>query len=436
MIRTTLSRFHAQTTPRGRGMFVLLAVVLLIALATGEVVLYHLSYFLMVAIALCYAWAWLNLRRLDMRVEDQDLVAQVGGFLNGSITVHNRSRLRTGWVEIAQISDMPGHVCEGATQLPARGWEQWKTEVLCYARGVYTVGPLVARSSDPLGLFRVKITRTTPVTVIIYPRVAELPGFRLPEADLSGERSALLHLRAHSAQASTARQYTHGDSLSRIHWPSTARCGQLMSKEFDSGKSNDVWIILDLQRVVHKTAGMDRSDEYAVAIAASLASRALSEDCSVGLIAYGDREYLLPPHGGTPQMSRVLETLALSRTEGETPLDEVLVKDAQKLGRLASLFVVTSSTDTAWVSELRDLMSRGLSIATVLIDPMSFGGEQSCHDAGMRLISAGILTYTIRRGDDISSALSWPMTPADVSEFGPSSEVSLADIPDHSEVRV
>ncbi len=425
MIRSFLSRLHAQTTPRGRGMFVLLAVVLLLAFATGEGTLYRLSYFFMVVIFACYVWARFNLRRLEIWMEEQDLVAHVGDFLKGSLIVHNNSGLPTGLVEIGLISDMPGHTCEGATHLPARGWEQWKTEVFCHARGAYTVGPLVARSSDPVGLFRTQITRAAPITVTIYPQVVELPDFQLPVADLSGEDRALLHLQTRSAQASAVRQYNHGDSMNRIHWPSTARLGQLMSKEFDSGKSSDVWIIADLERDIQKSAGMKRTDEYAVSIAASLANLALSQECSVGLIAYGDRDYLGPPSSGAKHMSRVLETLALSRTEGEIPLHEAIVDNAARIGRFASLIVVTSSTDTGWVSELQDLLGRGLSIVAVLIDPMSFEGDESCREVASRLTSAGILSYLIRNGDDVSSALSRPMTPADLSEFEPPSTDEL-----------
>jgi len=407
---------------------ILLAIILLLAFATGEGLLYRLSYFLMIVIAASYGWAWLKLRRLEMKLEEQDLVAHVGGFLKGSIVVHNTSGLPTGWVEIGQTSDMPGHVCEGATRLPARGWEEWRAEVYCHARGVYTVGPLVARSSDPVGLFHVQITRTAPITVIIYPQIVELPDLHLPFADLSGEERALLPLQTRTAQASAVRQYNHGDSLNRIHWPSTARCGQLMSKEFDSGKSSDMWIVLDLERSIHKTVGTERTDEYAVTVAASLANLALSEERSTGLIAYGDRKYVLPPSSGARHMSRVLETLALSKTEGETPLNEVLVDNATRIGRFASLTVITSSTNTAWVSALQDLQGRGLSIMAVLIDPASFDGEEACYEVAARLMHAGIASYRIRRGDDISSALSRPLIPAEVSEYEPPCAATLAHI--------
>jgi len=428
MVGAALSRLHAQTTPRGRGLIILSAIILLLAFATGESLLYRLSYFLVVVIAACYAWSLFNLRRLDMKLEEQDLVAHVGDSLKGSIVVHNTSHLPTGWAEIGQISDMPGYVCEGATLLPARGWEQWTSEVYCHARGLYTVGPLIARSSDPVGLFCVQKTRTDPVKVIIYPQVVELPDFPLPVADMSGEERALLHLRTRSAQASAVRQYNHGDSLNRIHWPSTARCGQLMSKEFDSGKTSDVWIILDLDRSTHKNGGAERSDECAVTVAASLAHLALSEQYSVGLIAYGDQNYLLPPGGGAKHMSRVLETLAFAKTEGEIPLDQVLAENAARIGRFASLLVITSSPNTSWVSAIQDLLGRGLSIVAVLIDPMSFGSRQSCYEVAERLMSVGVPSYRIRRGDDISSALSRTMTPADLSESEPSCVAASAHV--------
>ncbi len=330
--------------------------------------------------------------------------------LEGSIYMRNNSPMPTGWLEVLQMSDMPGYVFGEVTRLPARGWAEWRTQGSCYARGVYTIGPLVAGGSDPLGLFRVQITRGDPVTVVVYPPTVELPYFRLPSADLSGEERVRHNPQTRSSHASTVREYNHGDSLNRIHWPSTAKCGQLMSKEFDSPAGSDIWVVLDLERRIHQSTGMERTDEYGVAVVASLARLVLTEQRSVGLIAYGDQEYVLPLGSGTRQISRVLEMLAWSKTEGDIPLAEVLSQNTMKLDRFASLLIVTSSTATEWVSVLQSLMYRGLSIAVVLVDPTSFGGDESCYEVAMRLLSAGIPAYVVRRGDALPFALSRPMT--------------------------
>jgi len=186
-----------------------------------------------------------------------------------------------------------------------------------------------------------------------------------------------------------------------------------MSKEFDSGGGGDVWIVLDLERQIHRSQGTDRTDEYAAAIATSLAGLVLTQEHSVGLIAYGDREYLLPLEGGTKQMSRVLETLTLSRTEGEKTLAAVLAENSRQFDRSASLIVVTSSTATEWVSVLRELRYRSLSIVVVLVDPTSFGGKQSLDEVVMEIAGIGIPAYVVRRGDLLPQALSQPITSDD-----------------------
>jgi len=183
-----------------------------------------------------------------------------------------------------------------------------------------------------------------------------------------------------------------------------------MSKEFDSPAGSDIWVVLDLERRIHQSTGMERTDEYGVAVVASLARLVLTEQRSVGLIAYGDQEYLVPLGSGTRQISRVLEMLAWSKTEGDIPLAEVLSQNTMKLDRFASLLIVTSSTATEWVSVLQSLMYRGLSIAVVLVDPTSFGGDESCYEVVMRLLSAGIPAYVVRRGDALPFALSRPVT--------------------------
>ena len=404
-----LSHFYGETTPRGRGMLLLLAIMFLVAVATGEGVLYRVSYFLILVTVSSYVYVRLRLRGLDMRMENRFYVGQVGRMLKGHVYLRNRSRLQTGWMEIVPMNNMPGHGGGIATAVSARGQQQLETQTFCPARGVYTVGPLMARTGDPLGLFRVEIMQGSPTKVTVQPPVVTLPYFRLPVADLSGEESAQCRSQTRTSNVATIREYIHGDGLNQIHWLSTAKSGQLMSKEFDSGRGSDVWITLDLEQKIHLSQGMERTDEHAVAIVASLASLVLREEHSVGLIAHGDHEYLLPLGAGTKQMSSVLETLTLSKTEGHIPLVSVLAKYRAQFGRSSSLVVVTSSTATEWISILRELRCSSLNTAAILVDPASFGGKRSLDGVVAELVGAGIPVYIVRRGDSLAHALSRPI---------------------------
>ena len=319
------SRFSAQTKPRGRGMMILLAIVLLFAVATGQGILYRVSYFLTLVMVGSYVFVRLRLRRLDMRMQNKSYIVQVGDMFKGHVYLRNDSRLPTGWVEIVLMSNMPDSVLGIATAISAGGQERLEMHAFCHARGVYTIGPLVARTSDPLGLFRVETIQGNLMKVVVQPPIVALPYFRLPMAEMSGEESVGYRSQTRTPHVATVREYIHGDTLNRIHWLSTAKSGQLMSKEFDSGGGGDVWVVLDLEGRIHRSHETERTDEYAVAIAASLVNLAVIEEHSVGLIASGDHECLLPLGGGTKQMSRVLETLTLSKTEGDNPLARVLL---------------------------------------------------------------------------------------------------------------
>lgn len=391
-------------------MMLLLAIILLFAVATGEGVLYRVSYFLTLVLVASYVYLRLKTRRLAMGMPSKSYVAQVGETLRAHICLRNDSKLETGWIEIVLMSNMPGSGSGVVTAISARGQERLEIRTPCYARGIYTIGPVLARTSDPLGLFRWEIVEGEPVKVVVQPPVIALPHFRLPVAEQSGEEGIRHRSRTRTPHVATIREYIHGDSLNQIHWLSTAKNRQLMSKEFDSGRGGDAWIILDLAQEVHHSQGTERSDEYAVTIAASLTSSILREEHAAGLIACGDREYVVPLGGGEKQMSRILETLTLSKTEGDDPLARVLAKNARQLGRSGSLIVVTSSTAIDWIAILQELRCRSIDIVTVLIDPTSFGAKESLDPVVLELVSTGIPAYVVRRGDVLSYALSQPIT--------------------------
>jgi len=416
-ITSLFSGLYAQITPRGRGVVLLLAVTFLCAVVTDKDVVYRVAYFLALAVGGSYVYLRLRLRGLDMRMLDKSYVAQVGDTLKVQVYLRNNTRLQTGWVEIVPMTDIPGGVSGIATAIAARGQERLEIRTFCHARGHYTVGPLLARTADPLGLFCVETRQGDRARVVIHPPVMMLPYFRLPAAERAGEESTRYRSESQTPHVGTVREYIYGDSLSQIHWLSTAKSGQLMSKEFDSGRGSDVWVVLDLEQKIHYSRGTERTDEYAVAIAASLTDLVLKEERSVGLIAYGDREYVLPLGAGAKQMSTIVDMLTLSRTEGNTALAKVLVRNATQFGRSASLLVITSSAATEWMSVLRELRYRGLNVVVALVDPTGFGGKESLDEVAMGLVSAGIPVYVVHRGDNLPYALSRPIMPDDLLMF-------------------
>ncbi len=190
-----------------------------------------------------------------------------------------------------------------------------------------------------------------------------------------------------------------------------------MVKEFEHGQSSNVWVFLDLYR--HGQVGEleESTDEYAVTIAASVAKKYLEKGYAVGLVAYGDRKYFLPAETGQGQMVRIMEFLAVSKPEGEVPLEEALPKEEGLFTRYGSLVVITPSCQQEWTPALNVLIKRQVRVAAILIDPSTFGGRHSNLGLLGNLALNGITAYRVNRGDDIAAALGHAYTSPETPEM-------------------
>ena len=186
--------------------------------------------------------------------------------------------------------------------------------------------------------------------------------------------------------------------MSRVHWNTTARLNKLMSKVFDLGRASEVWVMPDLEAVVHAGELEESTDEYAVSIAASLAQRYLDAELPVGLIAHGAERYYLPAETGNAQLNRIMRYLAVSKADGETPLSIGVAREEPLWGHQSSLIVITPSPSEDWVIALRELARRGVKVVVVLVDGGSFGGSLNTLDAVEPLYDAGASVVRGQKG--------------------------------------
>jgi uncharacterized protein (DUF58 family) len=260
-------------------------------------------------------------------------------------------------------------------------------------------------SGDLFGLFRRSRNFGTTQQVLVFPRAEELASFGVPPALLPGEGRQRRPTQTITPAAFGVREYHPGDSYNRIHWRTTARTGELMVKLFELDPASDVWLVLDLGRSVQAGQGDDGTEEHAVRIAASVARFLLSAKRRVGYIAQGDRHHVDEAERGLGQYTRILESLALARAEGATPLADLLNQEGRRFGRHATVVVITPSTDESWIASLQELRSRGVKTAAVVLEPGTFGGTGNALLAYSALAAAGVLTYLVKRNDDLNAAL-------------------------------
>lgn len=375
------------------------------AFATGFWLLFRLAYVLLVVIPVSYFWAKFNISNLEVSVERLIDRAQVGQFAEERITIENSRLFPRIWLEVEDPSLLPGHHQGRVITLGGKTRRSWRTRILLTRRGVYPIGPLTVSSGDPFGLFRMSRTYGAAASIIVYPSFIDLPHFTVPPANLPGEGRFRRRTHYVTPNASGVRDWEYGDGLSRIDWKSTARQGKLMVKMFELDPASDIWIVMDLQSSVQAGSGDESTEEYAVKIAASVARFFLNANRNVGFMALGERLEIIEAERGGPQMTRILEALAMSRAVGDVPVGDILNVEGRHFGRHTTLVVVTPSTDQSWVMSLLMLTQRGVKVAAVLLEASTFGGNAGALQTVGSLAAADIWTYLIKQGDDLSNTL-------------------------------
>lgn len=418
-------------TQRRTVVFILALIAFLTGLLTGRDLLFTLAYLLGFLLVITFAWSWVNLNWVHLSRVTRTRRTQVGRPLEERFTLRNTSIVPKLWLEVRDSSTLPFHRSSNVVNsLGPNASTTWRVTTICQQRGRYQLGPIRLRTSDPFGLF--PLERDIPQTsnVVVFPMTVEIEQFAVPVGVLPGGDA--LRRRTHyiTTNASGVRDYEPGDSFSRIHWRSTARRDRLVVKEFELDPLADIWIIPDMSRYGHVSgwhpqvpptasdvpAWMklklkdfqlpDSTEEYTVTIAASVAQFFLRRDRAVGMLGYGQSNEILQPDRGERQFNRILETLSVLRAQGDVPIEDMLHAESHLFPRGTTVIVVSPTTREQWVTTARQLSRRGLRVVTILVNPETFGGEESAGGLYYLLQASGQLAYLINQGDDLGAVLS------------------------------
>ena len=400
---------------RSIGILVLLLVILFYSFGTGFPFFFRFLYALLLVGSIGLAWAWLNLRGIEVQLSRTANRGQVGEYLEGRIRIINRNRLPKSWLEVTEFTDLPGYSTGRGVAMVRDQSRTWRTQTFLSKRGMFHVGQVEVTSQDPLGLFRLNRRFLEPERFTVFPKAEPLPDLDPRFASLPSDSRTSRHVSQITTDVSSVREYTHGDSYRRIHWPYTARMNTLMVKEFDLGISADAWVLLDMYRGSHVVGDneADNTEELAVSIAASIIGRLVELSMPVGLAANADRNYIYRPDSNPENQGRLMEALAEGRATGTLTLERFIYDMRAQLSRFNTLTIISPSTRSEWIPALNSLRRQGVNVGVVLIDPQDFGGPTNIQLPVEFLFSNEVPTYMVRRGQPLNEALRIPLSRAE-----------------------
>ena len=242
-------------------------------------------------------------------------------------------------------------------------------------RGDCETGWLYVRYRSPLGLAERWARAPLTQTVRVYPalRTGEEQQIFLARSRQIDLQLRQVRQRGLGRDFESLREYREGDDLRDICWTATARRGSPITRQYQTERSQPVWIVLDCGRLMRSRvaagapgksalpvaqpgAKVHSKLDHACTTAVALAQLALYSGDRVGLLAYGSgiQQRLLPGRGAA-HLRQFIESLSQVHAEtGEADHLRATATLNRLQPRRALVLWVTDLAETAMRPEVID----------------------------------------------------------------------------------
>lgn len=300
-----------------------------------------------VAVVLAVVWVQLRPPRLELRRDARPPRLSVGHHCEIRLSARNTGRRpspvmtvvdqvgpgRTARLVLPPLH--PGARCVSSYTLPTP------------RRGLHHVGPLTSSVEDPFGLARRAHVDPHVIGVMVLPHTVVLEGMPAAPGDEPEHGThALTSASSVDEEFAALRDYVAGDDVRRIHWPSTARRGAPVVRQFDVPWQRRTTVLLDLR------AGPDEASfERAVSVAASVVELLARRDELVRVVTTaGSDSGFVPAAEHLDDLMDGLAVVAVDppRRERPDPLVGTWSQLAgERTGRLVTATAGLTDTDVA-----------------------------------------------------------------------------------------
>jgi len=276
--------------------------------------------------------------------------------------------------------------------------------VRSHLRGRHRLGPLGVQVQDPFGLANRNAVLQGTADLVVLPAVHPLSSSRQPSSGVGSEGEQAHLIALHGEDDVTIRQYRDGDDLRRIHWPATARTGDLMVRQEDRPAQRRAIVLIDPRPTAHGGAGISSSFEWAVTAAASVAVHLCESGYAVHLVCAETVEGARA--ADTMTIDEILDVLAVTTMRDDTGEDEIL-RAAQALASSGGfVLAIVGPHDRDVTSRLASLRQSGTTGLAFVLDARSFGStvadDVEPHVDALRL--AGWRAVPVERDEEIGHA--------------------------------
>jgi uncharacterized protein (DUF58 family) len=260
--------------------------------------------------------------------------------------------------------------------LPARATAQLTYDVTATGRGDVVAGDIHMRVLGPLGMVWREVREQRADPVRIQPGVLEMHRYRLlgihHRLRLAGIRNIRQRGAGHSFES--LREYVRGDDPRGIDWKATARHGDLMVRQYEAERSQNVLLAIDAGRLMLQSLGDRERLDHALSAALLLADVAAVHGDRVGLFVFADRvqQFLPPRRASVPRIADALARVQPRMVEPNYPVAFAFLARQVIRRSLIVLFtdLIDAEASESLVTHVSRSAQRHLTLAVALRNPL------------------------------------------------------------------
>lgn len=214
------------------------------------------------------------------------------------------------------VHDDPGDLCE-TERLPQTALlEPWKERSLTYTvtplkRGATSLRAVHLRFPTLFGLWIRHEVRQLDTPVRVYPDIRAVYRYELMASRnrLAEIGVRMVRMPGQGREFERLREYRYGDEIRQIDWKATARQRELITREFNVERNQNIVLMVDCGRFMrNETDGISYLDR-ALNSAIMLSYIALGQGDNVSLMAFSNRiERFVRPVRGKPGIQNILRS--------------------------------------------------------------------------------------------------------------------------------
>ncbi len=234
-------------------------------------------------------------------------------------------------------------------------------EIKFKERGVFTVGPPTMESGDLFGMFEESREVDQQELITVFPELLPVSALKLPSQDPFGDIRTRRRIFEDPNLTIGVQPYHPEDDIRRIHWPATARTGDLQVRLYQPVSARVLVACLNVTTMEYSWMGTaPQVLEQLVRLSATICYQALDDGYSVGLfsngcLAHSDQPFHIRPGRTQEHLALLLQALAGVTPFANIPFEDYLLSSMPKVPLGSSLVVITSLVSQALVENLLTL---------------------------------------------------------------------------------